>query len=433
MADRLTAARRRGAPSTTPTPHPRSRELAERAARRPARRQHPLRAAHRAVRVPRRRRRRRRPPRRRRPRLRRPARRLLGRAARPARRRRRRDPRRPRPWLVLRGDERAGDGVRRGGRRPLPVDRAGPVHQLRHRGQRDGADDGPPRHRPRPGRRVRRTATTAARCTSATAARRCGSRSTTPCCRTTTSPRPRPSSPATAPTSPACSSSRCSGSGGCIPGDPAFLAALRRLTADAGAVLIFDEVMTSRLAVGGAQELLGITPDMTTLGKYLAGGLSFGAFGGRARPDGARSTRPRGGLTHGGTFNNNAFTMAVGAAVGRRRSSTPRRSPRSTSAATASAPGSTPASPRRRSPSAPPAGARSSTSTPSPVPCARRPTSPSADPRWRELFFHDLLDAGFYLAPRGYLALTMDVTDDDTGRVPRRRRASSASADADLA
>ena len=51
-------------------------------------------------------------------------------------------------------------------------------------------------------------------------------------------------------------------------------------------MLIFDEVMTSRLAVGGAQELLGITPDMTTLGKYLAGGLSFGAFGGRARPDG---------------------------------------------------------------------------------------------------------------------------------------------------
>jgi glutamate-1-semialdehyde 2,1-aminomutase len=40
----------------------------------------------------------------------------------------------------------------------------------------------------------------------------------------------------------------------------------------------------------------------------------------------------------------------------------------------------------------------------------------AADPRWRELFFHDLLAAGFYLAPRGYIALTMDVTDDDTGR-----------------
>src|SRR5262249_34833439 len=72
------------------------------------------------------------------------------------------------------------------------------------------------------------------------------------------------------------------GSGGCIPGDPAFLAALRELTAASGALLIFDEVMTSRLSVGGAQAVLGITPDMTTLGKYLGGGLSFGAFGGRA-------------------------------------------------------------------------------------------------------------------------------------------------------
>ncbi len=72
------------------------------------------------------------------------------------------------------------------------------------------------------------------------------------------------------------------GSGGCIPGDHDFLATLRRLATEHGAVLIFDEVMTSRLAVGGAQSLLGVTPDMTTLGKYLAGGLSFGAFGGKA-------------------------------------------------------------------------------------------------------------------------------------------------------
>ena len=122
-----------------------------------------------------------------------------------------------------------------------------------------------------------------------------------------------------------------------------------------------------------------------------------------------------GGLTHGGTFNNNAFTMAVGAAVGR-ASSTPRRWPPSTSAATGCAPGSTPASRRRRSASAPPGGARSSTSTPCPVPCASPADLADADRRWRELFFHDLLAAGFYLAPRGYIALTMDVTDDDTGR-----------------
>ena len=126
------------------------------------------------------------------------------------------------------------------------------------------------------------TATTAARCTSGTAASRCGSRSTTPCCRTTTSPPSRPSSPPTATTSPASSSSRCSAPAVASRATRRSWPTLRRLTADAGAVLIFDEVMTSRLAVGGAQELLGITPDMTTLGKYLAGGLSFGAFGGRA-------------------------------------------------------------------------------------------------------------------------------------------------------
>jgi len=72
------------------------------------------------------------------------------------------------------------------------------------------------------------------------------------------------------------------GAGGCIAGQPAFLAGLRALCSAHGAVLIFDEVMTSRLAAGGAQEKWGITADLTTLGKYLGGGLSFGAFGGRA-------------------------------------------------------------------------------------------------------------------------------------------------------
>ena len=72
------------------------------------------------------------------------------------------------------------------------------------------------------------------------------------------------------------------GGGGCIPGQPEFLAALRAATRDAGALLVFDEVMTSRMSAGGQQARLGITPDMTTLGKYVAGGMSFGAFGGRA-------------------------------------------------------------------------------------------------------------------------------------------------------
>ena len=71
------------------------------------------------------------------------------------------------------------------------------------------------------------------------------------------------------------------GSGGCIPGRPEFLHALRHGASKSGALLIFDEVMTSRLSSGGRQRTLGIEPDLTTLGKYLGGGLSFGAFGGR--------------------------------------------------------------------------------------------------------------------------------------------------------
>jgi glutamate-1-semialdehyde 2,1-aminomutase len=104
------------------------------------------------------------------------------------------------------------------------------------------------------------------------------------------------------------------GSGGAIPGAPAFLRALRDATEANGVLLLFDEVMTSRLSAGGMQQVLGITPDLTALGKYVGGGLAFGAFGGRAdlmerfdpsRPD---------ALPHAGTFNNAVLTMAAGLA-----------------------------------------------------------------------------------------------------------------------
>src|SRR3546814_8640838 len=75
------------------------------------------------------------------------------------------------------------------------------------------------------------------------------------------------------------------GSGGCLPGSEAFLEALRGATEATGALLIFDEVMTSRLTPEGLHGVLGIRPDLVTLGKYLGGGLSFGAFGGRARSE----------------------------------------------------------------------------------------------------------------------------------------------------
>ena len=104
------------------------------------------------------------------------------------------------------------------------------------------------------------------------------------------------------------------GSGGCIPADPAFLQGLRALADECGALLIFDEVMTSRLSFGGRQALLGIRPDLTSLGKYFGGGLSFGAFGGRADVMQRYDPRSDGALQHAGTFNNNVLTMAAGLA-----------------------------------------------------------------------------------------------------------------------
>ena len=104
------------------------------------------------------------------------------------------------------------------------------------------------------------------------------------------------------------------GSHGCLPGDLGFLKMVREETRARGITMIFDEVMTSRLSPGGLQEKTGVIPDMTTLGKYIGGGMSFGAFGGRrdimelfdpTKPD---------HLPHAGTFNNNALTMAAGAA-----------------------------------------------------------------------------------------------------------------------
>jgi glutamate-1-semialdehyde 2,1-aminomutase len=102
------------------------------------------------------------------------------------------------------------------------------------------------------------------------------------------------------------------GGSGCIPGSREFLADLRALASETGAVLIFDEVMTSRLAPGGLQEALGILPDMTTLGKYVGGGMSFGAFGGKAALMEWFDPRRNDGFQHAGTFNNNVLTMNAG-------------------------------------------------------------------------------------------------------------------------
>ena len=72
------------------------------------------------------------------------------------------------------------------------------------------------------------------------------------------------------------------GSAGMIPATSEYLATLREVTQKLGSLLIFDEVVTYRLAPGGAQEHFGIAPDITCLGKMVGGGLPLGAFGGRS-------------------------------------------------------------------------------------------------------------------------------------------------------
>jgi glutamate-1-semialdehyde 2,1-aminomutase len=100
----------------------------------------------------------------------------------------------------------------------------------------------------------------------------------------------------------------------CIPPEPGFLETLRGLTSQHGALLIFDEVMTGfRVALGGAQGLYGIKPDLTTLGKVVGGGMPVGAFGGRA--DIMDRITPDGPVFHAGTLSGNPVAMAAGLAT----------------------------------------------------------------------------------------------------------------------
>lgn len=104
------------------------------------------------------------------------------------------------------------------------------------------------------------------------------------------------------------------GVGGMLPGRKDFLDFLRSEATRIGAILIFDEIITSRLFYGGLQEHMGVTPDMTTIGKHFGGGFTFGAFGGRqdimAQYD--PLTAGDAALQHSGTWNNNMFSMTSG-------------------------------------------------------------------------------------------------------------------------
>ncbi len=97
----------------------------------------------------------------------------------------------------------------------------------------------------------------------------------------------------------------------CIPPEPGFLEGLRKVCDEYGAVLIFDEVMTGfRVSLGGAQGHYGVTPDLTTMGKVIGGGMPVGAFGGRREI--MEMISPMGPIYHAGTLSGNPVAMAAG-------------------------------------------------------------------------------------------------------------------------
>ena len=102
------------------------------------------------------------------------------------------------------------------------------------------------------------------------------------------------------------------GYAGHLPAAPGYLQALRDVCDETGVLLIFDEVLTLRLASGGAQELFGVRPDLTALGKIIGGGLPVGAFGGRADVMNLFDPRRQDVPFHGGTFNANPMSLAGG-------------------------------------------------------------------------------------------------------------------------
>jgi glutamate-1-semialdehyde 2,1-aminomutase len=200
------------------------------------------------------------------------------------------------------------------------------------------------------------------------------------------------------------------GSGGCIAAEPSFLSMLREETQRVGALLILDEVMTSRLAPGGLQSVRGIHPDLTTFGKYIGGGMSFGAFGGRGDIMDLFDPRRPDALPHAGTFNNNVLTMNAGL-VGLTEIYTPGaaralnargdalRERLNKLCLAANAPmqftgmGSMLAVHTTRDPIRTPADAGKS------------------DAKLKELFFFDMLAQGIWLARRGMMTLCLPIGD----------------------
>ncbi|WP_455824046.1 aspartate aminotransferase family protein [Pseudomonas graminis] len=205
------------------------------------------------------------------------------------------------------------------------------------------------------------------------------------------------------------------GAGGCICAEAGFLEGLRALSQAHGALLIFDEVMTSRLGASGLHGKLGIAPDLIALGKYLGGGMPCGMLGG-GQSIMAQFDPRRGSLSHAGTFNNNVLTMAAGFA-GLEQVFTPER------ATAFNARGDQLRGQLNQVLEHLPMQFTGQGSVMNLHPTAapiRRPSDIPTDRNGiRDLFFFHLLESGIYSARRGLFALSLPLTERELSRLIR--------------
>ena len=205
------------------------------------------------------------------------------------------------------------------------------------------------------------------------------------------------------------------GGGGCIPATSEFLKALREETRKTGALLIFDEVMTSRLAPGGLHGHFDIDPDLVTLGKYVGGGMSFGAFGGRADIMAHFDPREDGHWPHAGTFNNNALTMAAGLA-GLTQVYTPDRVAAFNAVGDDLRAQLTAAIDSAGVPMCVTGMGSMAVFHFGPGPITTPGDAATVSGDLKALLHLDMIERGFYYARRGMMALCLPVTGDDTAR-----------------
>lgn len=202
------------------------------------------------------------------------------------------------------------------------------------------------------------------------------------------------------------------GGGGCLPATPEFLQMLRTECSTHGIILIFDEVMTSRLHPGGLSAAYGVTPDLKTLGKYIGGGMSFGAFGGRADIMALFDPSQPKPLPHAGTFNNNTLTMSAGT-VGLTQIFTPDACVAHNARGEGLKARLNEMFMQYQAPMQVTGVGSLLTLHPMGGEIKSAEDAGKADLRLKRLTYFHLLDEGLYVAERGFMALALTLSDED--------------------